>query len=106
MKKSTKYLLTGFLSFVIVAVMLSIPKTVHSKADMKAMKFGYPIPFVTQNLTRYDPPFPWKYSFSSPWENPSNISWPNFLLSYLTTFVLVGFAVTGVEKIFLRKLLE
>ncbi|HDH31516.1 MAG TPA: hypothetical protein ENH26_01940 [Candidatus Wolfebacteria bacterium] len=102
MKKIIKYLLIGLVSLVIVIGTLSIPKTVYDKEDMGAMKFGYPIAFVTQDLTRYDPPFPWKWSFSSPWENPSDISWFNFLFSYLIIFLITGFVVIETERLFLK----
>ena len=81
MKKIIKYLLVGLVSLAIVVGTLSVPKNVYNKKDMEVMKFGYPIAFVTQDLTRYDPPFPWKYSFSSPLENPY---FPNRNLLFLT----------------------
>ena len=102
MKKIIKYFLIGSVSLIIVIGTLLIPQTVHDKGDMGAMEFGYPIAFVTQDLTHYDPPFPWKYSFSSLWENPSDISWFNFLFSYLIIFLIIGFVVTGIERLFLK----
>ena len=90
MKKVVKYFLIGFVSLIIVLGTSLIPQTVYDRKDMKAMKFGYPIAFVTQDLTRYDPPFPHKYHFSSPWENPSDISWSNFLLSYGIIMLIIG----------------
>ena len=90
------------MSFIIVIGTLSISKTVYNKEDMKAMEFGYPISFITQNLTRYDPPFPWKYSFSSPWENSFKISWGNFLLSYLIIFFITTSVVIGAKRLFVK----
>lgn len=66
MKKIIKHLLIVVIPLIIVIGTLSVSKTVYNKEDMKAMKFGYPIPFITQDLTSRDPSFPWKYSFSSP----------------------------------------
>jgi len=102
MKKIIKYLLIGLISLIIVVGTLLIPKTVHNKEDMQDVTFGYPIAFVTQDLTRYNPPFPWKYSFSSPWENPFKVSWGNFLLSYLIIFSVTTLIFIGVGKIFAK----
>lgn len=103
MKKIIKYLLIGLTSLIIVIGTLSIPETVNNKEDMRAMEFGYPISFITQDLSRYDPPFPWEYSFSSPWENPFKISWGNFLLSYLIIFSITTLIFIGAGKIFVKK---
>ena len=99
MKKIIKYSLIGFISLIIVIGTLSVSKTVHNKEGMKAMEFGYPILFITQDLTSKDPSFPWKYSFSSPWEHPFKISWGNFLLSYLIIFSITTLVFIGVGKI-------
>ncbi|MBU1684140.1 hypothetical protein KKC56_01605 [Patescibacteria group bacterium] len=102
MKKIIKYSSVAIVSLMILFGTLSIPKTVYNKTDMEAVKLGYPISFVTQNFTRLDPPFPWKYSFGSPWEDPFKISWFNFLLSYLIIFLVMGLAATGIEKLFIK----
>lgn len=102
MKKIIKYLLIGFVSLIIVIGTLSVSKTVHDKGDMKAMEFGYPISFITQDLTAHDPPFPWKYSFSSPWENPFKISWSDLLLSYLIIFSITTSVVIGAERLSIK----
>ena len=102
MKKIIKYSSVAIVSFIVVLSTLSIPKTVYNSKDKEAVKLGYPISFVTQNFTRYDPPFPWRYSFGSPWEDPFRISWLNFLLSYLIIFFVVGLAVAGTERLFIK----
>jgi hypothetical protein len=99
MKTLIKYLLIILISFVILIVTLGIPKTVNSKEDMKAVKLGYPISFVTQDFTKYDPPFPWQYSFGSPLENPFEISWINFFLSYSIILLSIGVVDFGIEKL-------
>lgn len=102
MKKIIKYLLIGLISLIIVIGTLSISKTVYNKEEMKAVEFGYPISFITQDLTAYDPPFPWKYSFNSPWENPFKISWGNLLLSHLLIFFITTAVIIGAERLFIK----
>lgn len=102
MKKIIKYSFVALLTLVILLGTLSIPKTVYNKKDMGAIKLGYPISFITQDVTKYDPPFPWKYSFESPWENPFEISWFNFLASYLIIFLVVSLTTTGIERLYIK----
>ncbi len=102
MKKIIKYSSVAIVSLIILLGTLSIPKTVYDKTDMEAVKLGYPISFITQNFARFDPPFPWKYNFGSPWEDPFKISWFSFLLSYLIIFLVVGLAATGAERLFMK----
>ena len=91
-----------FYMFIILFGALFVPKVVYNEKDMEAVNLGYPVTFVTQDFTRLDSPFPWKYSFGSPWEDPFKISWPNFLLSYLIIFLIVGLTVAGIEKLFVK----
>ena len=97
-----KKALIVLISLFILLSTLSIPKTVFNKTDMEAVHLGYPIPFVTQNFTRYDPPFPWKYSFKSPWEDGFKISWLNFLSSFAIILIVVGVVTEGIEKLFMK----
>lgn len=102
MNKVTKYITIAIFSFIIVISTLSIPKNVYDKADMVDMQFGYPVQFITQDLTRNDPPFPWSYSFSSPWEHPFTFSVVNFVASYLIVFILVILSAKVTESLYFR----
>ena len=64
-----------FILFVISTLIVFISpfltsETVNNVDDLKTVALGFPIPFVTQDLSAYDPPFPYEMSLSSPWENP------------------------------------
>lgn len=98
MKRVFLHFLLMFVALVIVLSTLSISQTVYSKKGMENMRFGYPLTFVTQDLTGYDPPFPWQYNFSSPWENPFTFNLPNFLLSYLIILFIAELIVALVKK--------
>lgn len=90
------------MSLIVLLGTLSIPKTVYNKSDMQAVQLGYPISFVMQDFTRLDPPFPWKYNFGSPWEDPFKILWFNFLLSYLIVFFITTLVFIGVGRMFVK----
>lgn len=102
MKKILPHLPILFFALIIIFATLSIPQTVYNHNDMRNMKFGYPIAFITQDVSHYDPPFPWKYSFSSPWENPTKFNLANFLSSYLIIFLFIELIVTGVKKSYFK----
>lgn len=75
---------------------LLIPKTVNNKDDMKAVALGYPVYFIVQDFSMYDPPtFPRKYRFGSPRENQFMILAPNFLVSYFSVFILL-YSITSI----------
>lgn len=98
MKKILTQILILLFTFVIMWLSLSIPQTVYNKDDMKEMKFGYPLPFVTQDMTQRDPPFPWKYGFGSPWENPFEVHWLRFIVSFLINLATIQLVVILLKK--------
>src|SRR3990167_7429475 len=93
-KSVKKIILIAFIAFLIIigTVFLSTSQTVHNKEEMKSIKAGYPIAFVTQDFSRYDPPFPWQYRFGSGgmFEDPVRILWLRFVLSYGIIFSVVA----------------
>lgn len=103
MKNKFKHFFIGLIAFIILSGTLLIPKTVHTKDDMKMMEFGYPVAFITQDLTRYDPPFPWSYTFRSVLENSFTISWIRFSLSYLSVFITTELFFVLIESFFKKK---
>lgn len=103
MIKNYPHLVIFVISLFIVLATLSVPQTVYTKEDMSALKLGYPIHFVTQDVSHFDPPLPWKYSFSSPWENPAKVQWVNFLLSIILTFSAIEILRLISQKYFNKK---
>ena len=87
------------ISLIIVLATLSTPQTVHTKKDMRDMQFGYPVAFVSQDLSGIDPPFPWQYGFRSPLENPYKFNLLNFILSYLIVFLTAELIVVIAKKL-------
>ncbi len=100
MNSLVKQLSIAAVGLAILIATLFIPKTVYNKDEMKNVELGYPIPFITQDFTRYDPPFPYRYSFGSPWEDPYRVLWNNFLLSYVTVLLFLEAIFYGKKYLF------
>jgi|GEM_PF-2502783 len=89
MKQTKIQILILTISLILLLSTLGIKQSVYSKEDMVKMRFGYPISFITQDLSRRDPPFPYKYNGfdGSPWEDSFSINWGRFFLSYLCILI-------------------
>ena len=72
---------------------LLIPRTVYTVKGLKTVSFGWPIPFVKQNLSAVDRPFPYMAYISSPWENPTNILWLQFIILILLFTLTVAIPI-------------
>jgi hypothetical protein len=71
--------------------------TIQSAEELKSVSFGFPWPFVIQDQSQYDPPFPYDASFASPWENPTTIDIGTFIFSLF--FVnLIGILILSFSK--------
>src|SRR5687767_10154256 len=76
------------LSPLIVYFSMLIPKTFYSKQDQLKVECGLPTPFVLQDQSYQDPPFPWEKScVSSFMDTPTKILW--FYL-FLDLVLVVG----------------
>ncbi|CAH2717474.1 hypothetical protein BACCIP111895_04688 [Neobacillus rhizosphaerae] len=75
--------------------------SVSNYDDLKNAAFGFPFPFVNQDLSSYDPPFPYVMSISSSWENPMSIN----LLSLIASLFVVNVPIYFIYYVFglLRK---
>lgn len=74
--------------FVIISPLLTF-STVKSKSDLEDTTFGFPFPFIIQDQSFYDPPYPYEMRFQSPLENPTSINWLSLLASLLVVNVLI-----------------
>jgi len=93
------HLVLVLLSTCLVVASLWIPTTVHDRSDMENTQLGYPIRFVIQDNSRYDPPsFPWLYQLGSPWESPTELKPMLFLGSVLIVLLLFELAATVFRK--------
>lgn len=104
MKKIIKYLIIVVVTLIVQLSTLSIPKTVYNDAELRAVKLGYPVSFVTQNFERYQglSSVPRKYDFGSPQEDPFRVVWSNFLLSYLVIFFVILLVTPFIEKLYTK----
>lgn len=98
MKKLIKNIPLLLIAFIILLATLSIPKTVYNKTEMKELKLGYPLAFVIQDFTKWDPPFPYKFNFGLPQEHPTQILWFNVLISYLIIFAITKLITLQIQK--------
>ena len=66
---------------------------VSSKADQRSVEFGWPLVWVHQDQSWYDPPFPTHVGLSSPWEHPTSVSVGALLVDVLFVFAVVSAVV-------------
>ncbi|MCS7285681.1 MAG: hypothetical protein RMK30_02275 [Anaerolineae bacterium] len=93
------HLILVCLSICLVAASLWFPATVHDRSEMKSVQYGYPFRFLTQDVSRYDPPgFPWQYRVMSPWENPTKLKPLAFLGSIIIVLASLELAVIAVKR--------
>ncbi|WP_407268481.1 hypothetical protein [Radiobacillus sp. PE A8.2] len=62
---------------------------VENFEDLENAGFGFPFPFLKQNLSYYNPPFPHEMSLTSPLESPVSIHIGYFLASVLVVNSIV-----------------
>lgn len=63
------------------------------KADLRSVDFGWPLVWVHQDQSSYDPPFPTHLGLSSPWENPTSVSLGAVMVDVLFVFAVVSAVV-------------
>ena len=98
MKASRHIMLLG-VSVVIIFFTLLVPKAVTNKSEMTNLKLGYPLHFVTQDVSNYDPPFfPQNYGFQSIWEFPAKVSWLNGIISLGIILAVLELANYALQK--------
>lgn len=86
------YVILIAMSLVLTLGTLVIPATVHEPDGLSSVWFGYPIPFVEQDLWRYTPPqslFPITFHFDSPLGSPTRWLPIRFALSATMIFIVV-----------------
>ena len=77
------------LTFLFLFSSLFLPVIINRHEELSEIKLGLPIKFLTQDQSHYDPPLPWKVSMSSALENPTDIHWPQFIISFAIVFTLI-----------------
>jgi len=74
------------LSLVASAFSLLIPNTIYANAELRDVRYGWPVPFISQDSSGFPlggdgPPFPQARSIALPLENPTTILWVPFFLN-------------------------
>ncbi len=72
-------------------VIFSSGKIVNSKTELLNVDCGFPFPFLSGNLSKYDPPYPYRmYCTQGTWGEVSlQINFLHFILSYLFFLISV-----------------
>ena len=78
---------------VVLVTALTDRVLVSSKADQRSVEFGWPLVWVQQDQSSYDPSFPTRVVLSSPWENPSSVYVGAVLVDVLFVFAVVSAVV-------------
>ncbi|MET0953303.1 MAG: hypothetical protein ABWX57_08435 [Aeromicrobium sp.] len=73
---------------VVLVTALTDQVLVSSRADLRGVEFGWPLVWVQQDQSSYDPPFPTHLGLSSPWEHPTSVSSGAVLVDVLFVFVV------------------
>lgn len=94
----SKKVIINVLFLVLAVFMMMLPTfggvEVFKKSDLNAVSCGWPLPFVTQDQSWRDPPYPYKVPcFDSPLENPTEFYWKRlvFDISFFYLFILVAY---------------
>jgi hypothetical protein len=83
------YQVLAAVAFVLVAATLAVPQTAHSASEAKNLGYGYPLSYVSADLSTFTPPsYPQTYRFN-PWETVFHVRALQFVLDWL----LVVFAL-------------
>jgi hypothetical protein len=78
---------------VVLVTALTDQVLVSSRAYLRSVEFGWPLVWVQQDQSLYDPPFPTHVGLSSPWENPTSVSLSALLVDVLFVFAVVSAVV-------------
>ena len=103
MKQIASWLFSLVVGTVLLISTLFFPTQVDSRQDMHSVAHGFPLVFVLQDISSYDPPdFPISFPFISPWENPVTLLWvPFFLGLFFYTFIVFA-VITNLQKLFAK----
>ena len=89
MRKQYIFASSLILTLIFLFSSLFIPITINKHEELSDIKLGLPLKFLIQDQSHYDPPLPWKVSISSALENPTEILWLQFVVSFAIVFILI-----------------
>ncbi len=89
MRKQYIFASSLVLTLIFLFSSLFIPVTINRHEELSDIKLGLPLKFFIQDQSHYDPPLPWKVSISSALENPTEILWLQFVVSFAIVFIII-----------------
>jgi len=93
-----------FLANVLVILSPLFTKSlVNDYEDLKHAAFGLPFPYIEQDLTGNDPPFPIELSMYSPWEYPISVNLIAFLGSLAVVNVTIYIVYYLVRQLYIKR---
>lgn len=97
------YLLPLLLTIIFFYFSTILPMTtIYSKADLKTVRCGWPLPYLIVDKSWRDPPYPYRLKCApNAFEEPTQILWPQPLLN-IGSFYLLSLLAT----IFISRLLK
>lgn len=100
-----KYII--ILLFSLTLILASLYVSQKSSSINKLVSFGYPLGFVQQDFTAYDPHLYYQAFSLKRVDAQTTILWGNFFISWLTTFLLLvlGIYILEIVDFQTRKLL-
>ncbi|MCW2766653.1 MAG: hypothetical protein JWO11_2612 [Nocardioides sp.] len=86
------WLLVGVMSLVVACTIVMLSPMgqaaqVSHLAEQRAVAFGWPFHWVTQDQSSLDTPLPDDVSLISPWEHPVSVRWANLMLDVTVLWV-------------------
>ena len=85
------------LTFAATLLSACVPRPVHSREELRNHQLGYPITFISQDLSGYDPEtFPVDFRFNPPWEHGFSLNVERFLASWAMIFAVVAGCVYSI----------
>jgi preprotein translocase subunit YajC len=103
-KQFIKQSIIILIATLLVLLTLFIPQKVRSQAESKEVKMGYPVHFVTQDFSSYNPPLPRSYNIMSGslMEKRPSIAYANFLVSIALIVLIVEIFAFIAERSFYK----
>lgn len=99
MNLKIKHLILAVVSLILLVVTLCVSVPVRDSEQMKEIRFGYPLAFISQNFTDYDTFsfFPRYLKFEPLSRSIEKVYWLNLLVSFLSIFAVIELIVFILE---------
>lgn len=62
-----------FSTVIVISSIFWTKDIINSQKELSDVQIGFPLEFISQDQTRYDPEYPYEASFTSPWESPTRL---------------------------------